>query len=246
MPLTGVYGDTGTGKTTIVIYLLARFFPDIEKYGNFPTKLKNWKQVDILELTELPETRKIRIVVIDEGYTEYDNRNSMDDEQTFNTYLLMQHRKANMSIIGISQLNILDVRWRGLEKFRILCKDRPIYGKDRKDYRGDFHYLFMYGSKSEKFTLPYKIAEKIFPLFDTKRKILPKNYESMKEKIRLKNPHERKLIIDEIVNEIEKNIGIPEQKSKITHDWVANCLIDLEKNTDLERFIYVRLRAEKD
>lgn len=244
MPLTGVYGDTGTGKTTIVIYILKRYFPTVPKFGNFPSLLENWETVDILELADLPETTEKRIVVIDEGYTEYDNRNSMDEEQTFNTYLLMQHRKANMSIIGISQLNILDVRWRGLEKFRILCKDRPIYARDGTDFKGDFHYFIMAGNKGKWFTLPYKTALKIFPLFETKRKILPKNYEQRKEKIRFQNLTQRKIILEDIVKEIKNKMGIPDTKNKVTHDWVANALIEIEKNIDYERFVYVKIRSE--
>lgn len=242
MPLTGIYGDTGTGKTTLAVYLLAKDFMEYEKYGNFPCKLPKWHETDIIGLTELPETDKIRIVIFDEGYTTYDNRTSMDNEQIFNTYLLMQHRKANMSIIGISQLNILDIRWREMEKYRILCRDRPIYNKDGSDYKGDFHYLIMHGNKAKWFTLSYKTALKIFPLFKTKRKILPRNYQQMKDEIKLKNPKERNKIIDGIVKEIEKNMNVPTEKKLITHDWVNNALMDLEKDLCFEKFVYIRLR----
>ena len=242
MPLTGIYGDTGSGKTTILVYFLYKYFPDVEKYGNFYTILPKWEQKDIIELTELPETDKKRIVVFDEGYTDFDNRMSMNEENVFNTYLLFQQRKANMSIIGISQLNILDVRWRGLEKFKIICRDRPVYDSKGNDFKGDFHYIFIRGNKISNFTLKYSTAKILFPFFKTKQKIIPKHYEEMKNRIRMRNPEERNKIIDEIVKEIVKNTDIPEQKKDITHDWVGNALMDLKKDLSLERFVYIRLR----
>ena len=245
MPLTGVYGDTGSGKTTIVIFLLKAWFDGITKYGNFDTKLKNWKRLDITEIAELPETNEKRIVVFDEGYTDFDNRMSMQEENIFNSYLLFQQRKANMSIIGISQLNILDVRWRGLEKFTILCKDRAIYDRNGEDFKGDFHYIFIRGDRTQKFTLPYKTALLLFPLFRTKQKILPKYYEEMKDRIKMRNPEKRNLLIDEIVKEIAEKTDIPDEKKLITHDWVCNVLMDLKKDLSFERFVYIRLRNRK-
>jgi len=245
MPLTGIYGDTGSGKTTILVYLLKKDFDSVEKYGNFYTTLPNWKQLDIIDLTELPETDKKRIVVFDEGYTDFDNRMSMNEENTFNTYLLFQQRKSNMSIIGLSQLNILDCRWRGLEKIKILCRDRPVYDNKGEDYKGDFHYIFIKGNKAINFTLKYSVAKILFPFFKTKQKIIPKHYEEMKNKIRMRNPEERNKITDNIVKEIVEKFDIPEQKKDITHDWVGNALMDLKKDLSVERFVYIRLRNRR-
>jgi hypothetical protein len=147
-----------------------------------------------------------------------------------------------MSIIGISQLNILDVRWRGLEKFTILCKDRAIYDKNGNDFKGDFHYIFIKGDRTQKFTLPYRTALLLFPLFKTKQKILPKHYEEMRNRIKMRDPEKRNIIIDDIVKEMEKSIDIPEEKREITHDWVCNALMDLKKDLSFERFVYIRLR----
>lgn len=221
---------------------MVKYFQKNEKIGNFPTKLSNWKEMSIIEMTELPDTEKIRIVVRDEGYTEFDNRKSLDEEQTFNTYLLMQHRKSNMSIIGITQLDMMDIRWRGLEKFTILCKDRPIYDLKGGYYKGDFHYIFVKGGKYKFFTLPFSVAKKLFPLYKTEKKILPKDYEQIKMRIRMRNPKERKIIIDEMVQEIIKNVNVPTTKKAVTHDWLKNVLIELEKDLTLEPYIYIRLR----
>ena len=64
----------------------------------------------------------------------------------------------------------------------------------------------------------------------------------MKANIRMKDPKQKKLMVDEIVKEIKTKIGIPERKKDITHNWVKNAMLDLEKvNFKLEPFVYLRL-----
>lgn len=251
MPLTWIRGDTGSGKTLITIWFMLKYFKKLEKLANFPSKLPNWKVMDMVDLPDLPELKEyeFRIVIRDEGYTDLDKRRSMDEEQIFNTYTLMQHRKTNSSIIGITQLDMMDLRFRGLTKFIIECHDRPVYVLKRgklEYYKGDFHYTFIQRDKIQNFTLPYKTALKLFPLYKTREKILPKNYEQMKENIRMRNPKEKKIMIDEIVKEIKEKIGIPENKKEITHNWVKNAMLDLDKtNFKLEPFVYLRLHKNR-
>lgn len=245
MPLTTFQGDTGTGKTVLFIWFMVKYFLKKQKYGNFDTKLPNWHKVSILELAELPDTDDIRIVVRDEGYTDYDKRRSMEEEQIFNSYIPMQHRKSNMSLTLITQLDILDLRISGFEKFRIIAHDRPIYNLDGSLFKGDFYYTFIdkYGRMSN-FRLPFKTALKLFPLYKTKEKILPRDYNKMKFNIRMKDPKERKVIVNEIAKEIKDRYGLPESVKDITHNWVKDKMLDLEKDLEmkLEPFIYIRLR----
>lgn len=241
MPLTGIYGSGGSGKTIIVMYLLNQM-PTIKKYGNFNTKLPNWKKIDSISLFELPETNDRICCAWDEAYTELDNRLSMTDENRINSYLIFQARKNNMSMVSISQLNILDCRWRGLERYAIYCKDRPLYDKRGNDCKDDFHYVLLTGQKAVPFTLKYKTALKLFPLYNTKDKILPKDFEQLKARIRCKNPKERNRVVDQIVQEIIKKCNVPEESRAITHDWLKNAMMDLEKDFELEPFIYVRLK----
>lgn len=249
MPLTTIQGDTGSGKTLIFMWFMVKYFSKAEKYGNFETKLPNWHKVSIMELTELPDTDKIRIVVRDEGYTDYDNRRSMEEEQIFNSYIPMQHRKSNISLTVITQLDILDLRVSGFEKFRIIAHDRPIYNKDGTLFEGDFHYTFLnkYG-KQTRFTMPYKTALKLFPLYRTEEKIMPRGYDKMKFNIRMKDPKQRKQIIIDITDEIVKKYGLPESKKELTHNWIKDKMLDLEKDLEmkLEPFIYIKLKEKME
>ena len=242
MPLTGVRGKGGSGKNTIVVYFIVKYFSKLKIYVNFNLKLPNTEKIDSISLFELPETDKPIIVLWDEAYTEgLDNRDSMSLENKIQSYLLFQARKNNMSIISITQLNILDIRWRGLEENTIFCYDRPIYDRNFKLYKGDFHYAFIKGNKVTKFTLKYSEAKKVFPYFNTKQKILPKNFQQMKDQIRLKNPKERIKHIDSIADRIRKECDL----AKITHDTVKNAMLELGyADFRFEPYVYVRLKAK--
>ena len=242
MPLTGVYGKGGSGKTTIVVYLLIKYFSKLKKYVNFDLiNVLNVEKIDSIKLFDLPETDKPIITVWDEAYTELENRDFMSDQNRINSYLLFQARKNNMSIISISQLNILDVRWRGLEDKTIICRDRPIYDKYFNDYKGDFHYAIFDGKRLKNYTLRYNEAKKVFPFFKTKQKIFPKNFQEMKEQIKLRNPKEKLKYIDVIADRIRKECNL----EKITHDTVKNAMLELEyKDFKFEPYVYVRLKAQ--
>jgi len=242
MPLTGVYGKGGSGKNTIVAYFIVKYFPNLKVYVNFNLYLPNAEKIDSIKLFELPETDKPIIVIWDEAYTEIENREFMSDQNRINSYLLFQARKNNMSIISICQLNILDVRWRGLEENCIFCYDRPIYDRKFKPFKGDFHYAFVKGNKITKFTLKYNDAKKVFPFFDTKQKILPKNFQEMKDNIMLRNPKEKLKHIDSIADRIRKECDL----EKITHDSVKNAMLELEYvDFKFEPYVYVRLKAKE-
>ena len=240
MPLTGVYGKGGSGKNTIVTWFMKKYFDDINKYVNFNLDLPNTKKIDSISLFELEETGEPIIVIWDEAYTEgLDNRDSFTEENKIQSYLLFQARKNNMSIISIAQLNMLDTRWRQLEENIIFCFDRPIYDMHLKPYKGDFHYAFIKNSKYTKFTLRYKEALKIFPYFKDKEKILPKNFEEMKKRIKLKNPKELIKYVDNIVKKIIKKCDC----SVITHDRVKEMFLEInEIDFSFEKYVYIKLK----
>lgn len=245
MPLTGIYGKGGSGKTLIAIYFLAKFFPKIQKYLNFDVKLPKCEKIDSIKLFELPETEDLIIVVWDEAYTEIEDRNFMSMENRINSYLLFQARKNNMSIISISQLNILDFRWRRLEERVIFCHDRPILDKNFNHFKGDFHYSYSNGKRIFPFTLKYKDAKKLFPLYATKQKIFPKGFELLKEKIRLKDPKERNKMINHISKIVIKKYGLPDKKKDLTHNWLKDKMLDLELELTFEPYVYIRLHSKK-
>ena len=243
MPLTGIYGKGGSGKNTIATYLKLKYMRNIETYTNFPLKTPNTEMIDSMLLFELPDTDNPRMVIWDEAYIEgLDNRDSMSLENRIQSYLLFQARKNNMSIVSISQLQILDIRYRSLEETIISCKDRPIYDKNLNPYKGVFKYLFYkVGRKVIPYTLRYFTAKKLFPFFDTKRKMLPKNFEVLKSRIELQNPKKRNLEVNKIVNKILKNYDI--ERKDVTHLWVKNIMLDMElPNLSLEPYVYIRLK----
>ena len=245
MPLTGVYGKGGSGKNIIVVYFLAKYFRKVMKYVNFNLKLPKTEKIDSIKLFELPETDNPVIVVWDEAYTEIEDRNFMSDRNRINSYLLFQARKNNMSIISISQLNILDIRWEKLEGYTIACKDRLIYDKNLNHFKGDFHYVFSNGKEAIPFTLKYNTAKKLFRLYDTKEKILPKDFAQMKMKILMRNPKERNKAINKIVDLIINKVELPESKKGLTHNWLKDVMLTLELELTLEPYVYIRLHSRK-
>jgi len=248
MPLTGIRGKGGSGKNTYFAYSIfknKKLLNDITKYTNFSFDAPKTKTFNTIELLELGETDELTICAIDEAYVEFDCRNSMDLLSKLNSYLMFQARKNNMSMIALSQLNVLDLRWRELEDRYIYCFDRPILDKNLKDFKGDFHYaLISLFHKPIKFTLRYHDAKKLFKYFKTKMKIMPHDIEELKMKLNLRNAKTRKEVVMKMVKEIID--AYPDlDKKTLTHDWLKNALLDLEiPEMSLEPYIYVRLKAK--
>jgi len=247
MPLTGIYGKGGSGKNTIVAYFKLKYFSRLKTYVNFTLRTPNTEKIDSISLFEIPETDEPILVIWDEAYTEgLDARDSMSLENRIQSYLLFQARKNNMSIISISQLSILDIRWRKLEEHLILCMDRDIYDKNLNPSKKDFRYIFSNGKKNVPFTLKYNTAKKVFPFFDTREKILPKDFQRLKTKLDMQNPKKRNKvvnkIVDKILNVIKKS---PVEKKDVTHIWIKNIMMDLElPDLSLEPYVYIRLKSK--
>lgn len=145
-----------------------------------------------------------------------------------------------MSIIAITQLNIMDIRFRELEENCIYCFDRPIYDKNLKPYKGDFHYAYISGNKVTKFILPFRVAKDYFQYFNTKQKILPKGFEEMKIRAKLKDPKEKLKYIRTIAKEIREKCDL----KKVTHDTVKYAMLELDcLDFSLERYVYAVLKG---
>lgn len=251
MPLTAVYGKGGSGKNTITAYLFAKYFIKYPKFLNFTLKLPKVKKINTYELFEMDsvDIQNILFVGWDEAYTEnLDNRNSMDLGNEIQSYLLMQARKKNFNILSIAQLNMLDIRWRELEENFIYCFPRPIYTFNEKlqefeHYKGDFHYAYVSGRRKPiKYTLKYADALKVFPLFETKEIILPKNFEDLKRKQKLQTSKGKLEYIQELTDLIQHRFS-DELLEGVTHDKVKSWMLDLEiTDFSYERYVYVKLK----
>jgi len=247
MPLTGIRGKGGSGKTTYFAYHIFRnkkLRDNIVKYVNFDFDAPKTERFNTIELLELPETDELTVCAWDEAYVEMDCRNSLDLINKLNSYLLFQARKNNMSMIAISQLNVMDLRWRELEEKFIFCFDRPILNKNLNDYKGDFNYaLISMFHKPVKFTLPHYVAKKVFKFFKTKQKIMPHDIEELKMRLNLKNAKTRKEVVNKMVDEIIGNFN--PVNAEVTHIWLKDKLLDLEiPEMSLEPYVYIRLKAK--
>lgn len=253
MPLTGIRGKGGSGKNTYFAYHVYRnkkLLKDIDKITNFDflaPKIQKFDTVKLLEMEDLTDEDKLYICAIDEAYVEFDCRNSMDLLNKLNSILLFQARKNNMSMVGISQLNVMDIRWRELEEKLVYCFDRPILDKHLKPFKGDFHYALVSAyRKPVKLTLRYHTAKKVFRFFKTKQKILPHDIEDLKMRLNLRNAKNRKEVVIKLVKEVMDNYPDLE-KNIVTHDWLKNAFLDLdipEAAYSLEKYVYIRLKAK--
>jgi len=249
MPLTGIRGKGGSGKNTYFAYHIfknKKLLNNIEKIVNFDFNAPKIKKFNTVELLEMEETDNLIICAIDESYVEMDCRNSMDLRNRLNSYLLFQARKNNMSMIGISQLNVMDLRWRELEEKTIYCFDRPILDKNLKDFKGDFHYALCSAfHKPVRFILRYHTAKKLFRFFKTKQKILPHDIEELKMRLNLRSAKTRKEVVNKMVKDIIDSYPSDLIKSQLTHSWLKNALLDLEiPEMSLEPYVYIRLKTK--
>lgn len=248
MSVCGIYGNAGSGKTVLAVYILMK---ELEKnkerkiYGNVHSIiLPSYESIDSIDLWNLEQSDVEITVLWDEGYTELENRRSMATQNIISSYLLMQRRKRNFEFIGISPLNILDVRWRATERMAFYAFDRPIKNEDGSDFEGDFHYFVTDGRTKRKFMLPFSEARKCFKFFDTKEIIPPKNIERIKENIEIGSDNKKlNLLIDKYVKILKKE---REKENtpyfiKPTKNWVKDRMLRLNMNMKLCDNIWVRL-----
>jgi len=247
MPIEGIYGLGGSGKNTILTYLIKRnkHLMNFKKYVNFTLRLPNTEKINSDELFDIEDTDEPTAVFWDEAYTEdLDSRDSMTDENKVKSYLLFQARKNNMMIVSIAQLNILDLRFRELQENVLYCYPRKVWNSDFTPYRGDFHYCYLTNTgKRIKFGLKYSDAEKVFPYFSTHEKILPKDLDFLRKKSLMKNPENVKLKVKEIADVIKKNCDI----EKLTHDGLKYAMLDNNfiNYLSLEKLVYITLKGKR-
>ena len=162
MSLISVIGDVGSGKTLFATYIALH---DPRKvYSNYKIKRKKW---ELLKPETLVKLQSESLVIIDEAYAWLESRLSGRNINLYLSYILFQSRKRKMDIILTEQLeSTIDVRYRNMINYEVICE---------KDVDG-FHYqLLKYGRKNgmAKLFMPYSVAEKIFPKYNTLELINP-------------------------------------------------------------------------
>jgi len=241
----GLYGDAGSGKTTLCAKIL-KSLPHCAIYSRMKFNLPNYHLLTPLTLIELEKTEKEVIVVWDEGYEELDNRDFMTLKSKVNSYILFQRRKRNLNFLGIAPLYMFDVRWRKLEKIAFFAKDRPLTNPDGKPCTRDFKYTVIQWrqGKIKHLTFPYKTAKKYFQYFDTSAIIQPHDIEEIKLELSTQNPEQLDKLIDVYVNKLWKTGKIPNTVKEISVNFVKNLMLRERLNPKLASYVCIRLKEK--
>ena len=162
--LISAIGDVGSGKTLLATYLASKDERPI--YSNYKIKLPNYHDLKP-EILSVINTSSL--IIIDEAYTWLESRLSGRDINLYSSYILFQSRKRGLDIILTDQLDItIDVRYRMMTNFLVFCQQTE---------RG-FEYTFQKMSRllsyrPKKKMMPFSVAEKIYPLYDSWELINP-------------------------------------------------------------------------
>jgi hypothetical protein len=170
MTLTNIVSDVRSGKTlwaTIVAltersYAIARGFEPRPVYANYKIDIPNWHP---LKPEKLFTIDKPTLVILDEAWAWLESRQSGTPIHLYMSYILFQSGKRGIDIILTDQIEgTIDTRYRQLLNYRVQCENLGegigfIYYFQRRTKGG-------FTEPTVKF-LPYEIAEKVFPFYNT-------------------------------------------------------------------------------
>lgn len=255
MPITGTYGDVGTGKDLISV-IDANFTPhEIPIYANFKINLKRAEKIEPEEIYEVfTEDSKIPIkkMITTELYGWLEARESAFSEMgKYISYMIFQSRKRGLNWMANAQLrSTVDLRWRGMEDKIIYCHPRDLDMSGNSS--DDFHYTIMKNLKVANLTLEYETAKQFFGLYNTKDIIMPQEFEHLQNKIKFKkNPEMLNKFINAKASLIMKKFPIPSNQLKdgtfkyhISDDWVRDKLLELGETDAMEYTKYIKVRIK--
>lgn len=166
MALYSIIGDVGSGKTLLATYLAQKDFVKRNRkiLSNYKINLPTYVDLKPESLLELKDSSKdSALIVIDEAYTWLESRLSGRNINLFMSYILFQSRKRGLDIVITDQLiGTIDLRFRQMTNYEIQCQNIN---------KGFEYILFKVNkysnAKPVKFIMPYSIAEKIYPLYDS-------------------------------------------------------------------------------
>lgn len=162
MSLMVIYGDLGSGKTSLAVMLAIN--DERQVYANFNIKSDRFHA---LEPQHLHDINSPTLVIIDEAYNWLESRLSGKDINRYLSYVLFQSRKRQIDFIITAQLlSSIDLRFKSMADMYVLAE------KTREGFR----YTVMYpGRKHSRkvLTMTYGIAQRYFPFFDTYEKVDP-------------------------------------------------------------------------
>ena len=226
-----ILGAKGSGKT---LFATTRALKSIrEVYANYRIDIKNYNHLEVMDLVDINNSVDI---MIDEAYVWLESRISGFFLNRFLSYMLWQSRKRDIDMYLTAQkFRALDLRFREECDVIVKCKTRTNLKKD------DFHFsiLWIAENRVNNFTLSYKDAEKIFPLFDTYQIIEPYTKEELNFELLKRDPERRWEKAMEIGDIISKGMDV----EIITHPIVRARLMKNGYDKSFEELVYVYLKG---
>ena len=162
--LISIEGDVGSGKTLLATFIAST---DSRKvYSNYKLNIPNFSPLKPETLWNLNEPS---LVLLDEAYSWLESRTSGKDVNRYMSYVLFQSRKRGLDFILTEQLvGTIDLRYRGMINWVIQAEAFEL----------GFEYLCYKVTRKGVFgparlVMSNRIAERIFPLYDTFEKVDP-------------------------------------------------------------------------
>ena len=225
-----IRGDVGSGKTLLATYINIKSVIPV-KLSNYPIKINAYQPLKPEELMELPYDKVL--VTLDEIYTYLESYFSSSKVSLYLDYVLFQSRKRGIDIIGTLQLfRRLNINFR--EMWNVLI--------DANKGQKGFNYTYNYKKNEEihQFfrTMPFSLAEKIYPYYDTKKVIMPSNINELKYGFIKDDPIKLKALVEQAVNDLRPKLN------KITKESVKACLQENGYTPKITNNVFSHLKDE--
>jgi hypothetical protein len=247
--ITAIDGDRGKGKTLVMTGFLASN-PLLPKYLNFKADLPNVFPLEISELLELEADKRI-MVAITESTTLLDTMKVNTHLGQWLSYVSMQSRKIGN--FGVDVLIDMQVLSTIQSRFMTQCN---LYVHALGLGEKGFYYVLSrenleinpFAKRQIKY-LPYCDAFKLKDIYDTMERFQPDNVENLK--ISVMSQEKRKIIVNELVNDILKNkklYGIENKNGRagntVTMKQISSILLDMGKSDDLSYYLHPKINME--
>lgn len=237
MVLGLIVGDVGSGKTVMLTKIAETYsrhgFP---VYANYGIKLPNYHRLEPEKLLSI-ENRNGRIFIgLDEGWSELESRTSGKASNRYYSYILNQSRKRGFDFYVTTQdESEIDKRFKYLANYRILCEKY----EDRECFVYWIEKRSIKGNRIKKFILPFREAEKIYPLYDTLEIINSNNMKNLALDIIMNDADKLMKMVNEATEKIYP------QLARFTKGAVEVELIKHGYPSRIAKYVYEQIRTKK-
>jgi hypothetical protein len=201
--------------------------------ANYKIRLPNWKP---LKPESLFSVNKPTLVILDEAYAWLESRQSGTPIARYMSYILFQSGKRGIDFYLTDQIEgSIDTRYRQLLNFRIECENLGV--------NVGFFYHFTKRTKGgfsmpvDK-VLPYSVAEKVFPYYDTLEIINP-----IDEELLFKVSESKESTV-EVVDDIVEKLLDKYPANIIKKGMISDYCLRERKPHYLVELVYNRIRTK--